>query len=42
MVVPGSVIGKDGQVAPSNRIVLGGLGLGSRRRKVNLALNPVT
>ena len=34
MVVPGSVLGKDGQVAPSNRIVLGGVGLGPRGRKV--------
>ncbi len=29
-VVPGSVLGKDGGVAPSERIVLGGIGIGSR------------
>lgn len=28
--VPGAVLGKDGAVAPSERIVMGGLGLGSR------------
>ena len=34
MIVPSSVLGKDGQVAPSNRIVLAGVGLGPRGRKV--------
>ncbi len=29
-VVPGSVLGKDGAVAASERIVLGGLGIGGR------------
>ena len=29
-VIPGAVLGKDGAVAPSERIVLGGLGLGGR------------
>ena len=31
-IVPASAIGRDGAVAPSERIVLGGLGLGSRGR----------
>ncbi len=34
MIVPASVLGKDGTVAPSNRIVVGGIGLGPRGRKV--------
>ncbi len=29
-LIPGSVLGKDGAVAPSNRIVLGGIGIGNR------------
>jgi len=29
-VIPGAVLGKDGAVAPSNRIVLGGIGIGNR------------
>jgi len=29
-IIPGAVLGKDGAVAPSERIVLGGLGLGGR------------
>lgn len=29
-VVPGAVLGKDGGVAPSDRIVLGGIGIGNR------------
>jgi hypothetical protein len=29
-VIPGTVLGKDGGVAPSERIVLGGIGIGSR------------
>ncbi|MEM7699910.1 MAG: Gfo/Idh/MocA family oxidoreductase, partial [Verrucomicrobiota bacterium] len=34
LVVPGSVLGLDGGVAPSNRITVGGIGLGRRGRKV--------
>ena len=34
MVVPASALGKDGHVAPSNRIVLAGVGLGPRGRLV--------
>ena len=30
LVVPGAVLGKDGGVAPSERIVLGGIGIGNR------------
>jgi hypothetical protein len=30
LVIPGSVLGKNGAVAPSERIVLGGIGIGSR------------
>ena len=30
MIVPASVLGLDGKVAPSNRIVVGGIGLGPR------------
>lgn len=30
MIVPGRVLGRDGGVAPSNRIVMGGLGIGRR------------
>ena len=33
MIVPSSVLGLDGHVAPSNQIVLGGVGLGPRGRK---------
>ncbi|MDO8542635.1 MAG: Gfo/Idh/MocA family oxidoreductase [Opitutaceae bacterium] len=33
MIVPGRVLGRDGGVAPSNRIVLGGIGLGPRGRQ---------
>ena len=29
-IVPGSVLGRDGAVAPSERIVLGGIGIGNR------------
>jgi len=32
--IPASALGKNGSVAPSNRIVLGGIGLGPRGRKV--------
>ncbi|MEM9281105.1 MAG: Gfo/Idh/MocA family oxidoreductase [Verrucomicrobiota bacterium] len=32
--IPASALGKNGTVAPSNRIVLGGIGLGPRGRKV--------
>lgn len=34
LVVPGRVLGRDGGVAPSNRIVLGGIGLGPRGKYV--------
>ena len=34
MIVPSSVLGLNGKTAPSNRIVLGGIGLGPRGRKV--------
>src|SRR5210317_1274009 len=34
MIVPSSVLGLNGKVAPSNRIVMGGIGLGPRGRKV--------
>ena len=30
MVIPSQVLGKDGAVAPSERIMLGGIGLGPR------------
>ncbi|MEM7143501.1 MAG: Gfo/Idh/MocA family oxidoreductase [Verrucomicrobiota bacterium] len=33
-IIPASALGRDGIVAPSNRIVLGGIGLGPRGRKV--------
>ncbi len=33
MIVPGRVLGRDGGVAPSNRIVLAGIGLGPRGRQ---------
>jgi hypothetical protein len=32
-IVPASVLGKNGAVAPSNRIVLGGIGIGPRGRE---------
>ena len=34
MIVPGSVLGLNGAVAPSNRITVGGIGLGNRGRGV--------
>ena len=34
MIIPSSVLGKNGQVAPSNKIVVGGIGLGPRGRQV--------
>ena len=34
MIVPSSVLGLNGQVAPSNRITIGGIGLGGRGRRV--------
>ena len=34
MIVPGSVLGLNGAVAPSNRIVFGGIGVGGRARSV--------
>jgi len=30
MIVPGRVLGRDGGVAPSNRVVMGGFGIGRR------------
>ena len=33
LVIPGAVLGKDGAVAPSERIVMGGLGVGNRGRE---------
>ncbi len=33
-IIPGSVLGKNGHVAPSNRIVVAGIGLGPRGRRV--------
>lgn len=33
-IIPASALGKDGTVAPSNRIILGGIGLGPRGTKV--------
>ena len=34
LVVPGRVLGLDGAVAPSNRIVFGGIGIGNRARHI--------
>ncbi len=34
LIVPASVLGRGGAIAPSNRIVLGGVGIGPRGRKV--------
>ena len=34
MIIPGSVLGLNGAVAPSNRVTVGGIGLGRRGRKV--------
>ena len=34
LIVPGRVLGRDGGVAPSNRIALGGIGIGPRGRQV--------
>lgn len=33
-IIPGSALGKNGAVAPSNRIVMGGIGIGPRGRQV--------
>ena len=33
-IIPASALGKDGAVAPSNRLVMGGIGIGPRGRKV--------
>jgi hypothetical protein len=33
-IIPGSALGKNGSVAPSNRIVMGGIGIGPRGRQV--------
>lgn len=38
LVVPGRVLGRDGGVAPSNRIVLAGIGIGPRGRQVLQAM----
>ena len=34
MIVPGRVLGRNGGVAPSNRIVFGGIGIGNRARYI--------
>lgn len=34
LIVPGSVLGLNGAVAPSNRIVFGGIGIGNRARAI--------
>lgn len=34
LIVPGSVLGLNGAVAPSNRIVFGGIGMGNRARHI--------
>lgn len=34
LLVPGRVLGRDGGVAPSNRIVFGGIGIGNRARYI--------
>jgi predicted dehydrogenase len=34
MIVPGAVLGLNGAVAPSNRIVFGGIGIGNRARAI--------
>jgi len=34
LIIPGSALGLDGKTAPSNRIVIGGIGLGGRGRRV--------
>lgn len=34
LIVPGSVLGLNGAVAPSNRIVFGGIGIGNRARSI--------
>lgn len=33
-IIPASVLGRNGNVAPSNQIVLGGIGIGPRGRQV--------
>src|SRR5512136_2563169 len=35
--IPGSVLGKDGAVPPSDRVVLGAIGIGNRGREVLLS-----
>ncbi len=40
MIVPSSVLGLNGKVAPSNQIVVGGVGLGPRGRKVHSCFLP--
>ena len=39
LVVPGRVLGRDGGVAPSNRIALGGIGIGPRGKQVLVTYN---
>jgi len=34
MIIPASVLGLNGKVAPSNRVVIGGIGIGPRGRRV--------
>jgi hypothetical protein len=33
-IIPASVLGRNGNIAPSNKIVLGGIGIGPRGREV--------
>ena len=40
-IIPASVLGRNGNVAPSNRIVIGGIGLGPRGREVLNAFLPM-
>ena len=40
LIVPARVLGRDGGVAPSNRIVLGGIGIGPRGRQVLASMLP--
>ena len=34
MIVPASALGRDGAVAPSDRVTVGGLGIGSREAAI--------
>ncbi|MES2692311.1 MAG: Gfo/Idh/MocA family oxidoreductase [Verrucomicrobiota bacterium] len=40
LIVPGRVLGRDGGVAPSNRIALGGIGIGPRGKMVLQSMLP--